>query len=146
MMEAGRELDARALDAEVAEKVMGWAFAKSKHGHWRVYVPGEDRMREEGYGWAQFSEVDCGALNREWWEETEVPEFSTSIADAWKVVEKMRERGVYIDVECTESMYLSRAWWAGETYYDIWRQEIQAAEAAPEAICRVALAALEALK
>lgn len=67
-------MDTDAINRMVAEKIFGWTWSRDHATPcWRV-------SPEDPY----FREYD---LSRH------VPEFATSIADAWPVVEKMRERG-----------------------------------------------------
>ena len=89
-MEAGRE-----LDALIAERVMGWGFWKSKHGYWNIEPPNGEHFSTYG----RFPHSDkydsvTGELLPEvrWWEYCdELPYYSTSIADAWLVVEKLKD-------------------------------------------------------
>jgi hypothetical protein len=103
-MQAGRE-----LDALVAEKVMGW---KVKH--------------MDVYGW-MYSLPD-----RNRW--TNVPHFSSNIADAWQVVEKARKDFGFIDILPYGSGY--------ETVVRTLNGDIHTkVETAPHAICLAALRA-----
>lgn len=104
-MKAGRE-----LDALTAEKVMGLRVVRCPdHGdciYWHAYGPD----RPDG----------------------QLPEYSTDIAEAWQVVEKLRDLDpeIWWDVhwECVFNTNDSRVWGTADT--------------APEAICRAALAAV----
>lgn len=58
----------RELDALIAEKICGHKVIKSRHWHF---------IREEQW----YLDVDCGEY---------LPPYSTSIADAWLVVEKLK--------------------------------------------------------
>ena len=105
-MEAGRE-----LDALVAEKVMGW---KDVNTAWPSY----GSPPESPDGWR------------------EIPAFSTDIAAAWEVVEKLSGPNVVDDFRL--------AYWGG-----CWRAEFQSmifqyceAPTAPQAICLAALRVL----
>ena len=131
-MEAGRE-----LDALVAERVMDWRWLVSQVSGRRALFP-PDHAPE----W--FGRVADGSepLTDQW--DTRLPHYSTDIAAAWQVVEKMRERWpvvrLEVDVEGwrveihtdegTPSYYRPVA----EDYADTW----------PLAICRVALKAVAA--
>jgi len=83
--------------------------------------------------------------DREWlvddWldEETnrEVPHYSTSIADAWAVIEEMERRNWLADI------YRSEAKWIAEFNHPRHRQSSDA-DTAPEGICKAALLCLEA--
>jgi len=104
----------RILEAEVAIKVMGWHLVEGTT--WR---DAEGKYRGMTYIWCP----------------------SVSIADAWEVVEKMREGGNF-DFELQE---LGAPAW--EAVFlpcgAIGVVGIGRAPTAPEAICRAALAALE---
>jgi hypothetical protein len=79
---AGRE-----LDSLVAEKVMGWTQSDDTRGSGFTVKDGNGK----GLGWWRFDQPRLGDAQ---------PHFSTSIADAWLVVEKMRETGwVYCIVQ-----------------------------------------------
>lgn len=82
----------RELDALVAEKVFGRAIVQRKHGP-MIRIP-ED---EEG-----------------WVVETEIPQYSTSIADAWLVVEAMRRNRkawpIQIEVDRYGGVYSGGEW------------------------------------
>jgi len=93
-LEAGRE-----LDALIAEKVMGWTWCVQPHGH--ISRPGKysytrwlcepDRYRSAKPKWDKWdgkTEMPISGLNGEY---MHVLEYSTDIAAAWEVVEKMRE-------------------------------------------------------
>lgn len=79
------------------------------------------------------------------------PAYSTDIAAAWQVVEKMRERGYWVDIEPRDYDDRTRSWSSKG-----WRVGIlppndgpgfyceEEAETAPHAICLAALAAVAA--
>jgi hypothetical protein len=69
------------------------------------------------------------------------PNYSTDIGAAWLVVEKMREQTHFINVEWTDSKWYCRIIWPP---FGEWHQIANSADTAPLAICRAALAALEA--
>ena len=102
------------LDAQVAEKVMGWTV--------------QDDYLRDSHGYYMRSLEGCSA---DW-------SPSTSISDAWLVVEEMRKRGFQVVVRTPAVFSLSRceisessSMWTGE------------ADTAPEAICRAALEAVD---
>lgn len=107
----------RELDRMVAEKVMGWQLAEA-------WTPGSQEP---------------------WWRKADgwmvpLPPFTTDIAAAWQVVERMRELGWYYGVSGSISI--------GEIAMfrvlgDAALVRSGTASTAPEAICRAALAALE---
>lgn len=105
----------RALDALVAEKVMGepvtWLPTALSHRD-----PHQSGEVFGAKGWHR------------------VPSYSTDIADAWLVVEKMRERGFVISATPNQ-----QSWCATFGADSVW------GETAPLAICRAALAAVEAV-
>lgn len=109
----------RDLDRQVAERVMGWK-TREQEGHLMV---------ENNPG--------CGDLA---W--TPHWEPSTSIADAWLVVEAMREKGWWMYCELSDK----GAWVGYTTFGGISKGDPPGvlASTMPEAICRAALTALEA--
>ena len=114
-MDAGRD-----MDALVAEKVMGWNNIEGGHGH----------PTESG------PFVDCGCLSHAY-QKQEIPHYSTDIAAAWEVVEKMMDEGEYTSLECYGGRYCFHIHLTADTD-DI---HIEVAETAPLAICSAALAA-----
>ena len=123
----------RELDARVAVEVMGIELLVCRH-EWRY---AEDE-KDEGYG--GFTGWVCDtcspALYRsergddEWWS---IPKrYSTSIADAWLVVEKMRGKVVLI---------FAYGGWSCRVMVRGREMSFHAATA-PEAICLAALAAV----
>ena len=141
--QAGRE-----LDAEVAEKVIGWTVERDwpserVGGEWFAYEP----SRGEVYS---FHRRENYERTEHWYRHPDnrdylvlVPSFSTSIADAWLVVEKMRERGIYIDLRASSSGYFAMWSRAGRDDEDIWvTGSSHMADDAPLAICLAALKAL----
>ena len=111
-MKAGRE-----LDALVAEKVMEWEWRGLSHG----WYHGEGRL---------------------FLDEDELPHYSTQIADAWLVVEKLVGDGFYVDIGVQED----RAQVQLETLTDrSWTIRVGSTEAptAPLAICLAALKVVE---
>ena len=74
------------------------------------------------------------------------PHYSTSIADAWRVVERMRERGWHVRVDATDAFAVRDAGIASNTCtmhenLPDGGYVIQQADTAPLAICLAALAA-----
>lgn len=102
----------RELDILIAEKIFG-------------HMMNEDHIVK----WAQISDDD--------WEPSfePCPHYSTSIADAWQVVEKMKELGAEINIGFYEK-------WDCEFDYPIGCNWRAVAETAPEAICKAALIAI----
>jgi len=113
------------VDALVAEHVMGWAdVAYVATG----YGDGRNNTRE-GY-WYEWR----GRRTRDTWTPHEqIPPFSTSIAHAWRVVEKMRELGWNITV-CAQDML-------GCTMHKFRESCYVEADSIPWAICLAALQA-----
>jgi hypothetical protein len=105
-MKAGRE-----LDALVAERVMGWTY--------KPFYNGGGEWSHNGKLVA-FGGLDGGSL----------PKYSSSIADAWQVVEKLKADGNNVWVE-----WAGKVWVCGATsvFPDI------EADTAPLAICKAAL-------
>lgn len=109
------------MDALVAEQVMGWG--RSKGG---LYRPGGDPKNIRDY--------------------RDVPRYSTDIAAAWLVVEKLIADGWFPDVQFND--------WGTESWHATLMRRTDderadgyhgaQAASAPLAICRAALAALSA--
>jgi len=108
-MEAGRE-----LDALVAERVMG-AVPAHTPGDWMVAVGAPPYYR---FG---------GSVRG-------LPDYSTNIAAAWQVVERMSEQALPCVMHDGQM-------WVGE-FYCITYSHTAYAHTAPLAICRVALKAV----
>jgi hypothetical protein len=129
-MQAGRE-----LDALVAEKVMGWR---------EVRLRPSNSSRRSGPDYKGYK-PDVVARRRE--TPCHVPAYSTDIAAAWEVVEAMERRGCLVvtrtrgaisgkpRVEITGTHPVGRNEWLVH----------EDADTVPLAICRAALAALEAV-
>lgn len=131
---AGRE-----LDALVAEKVMGCRVQ-----HWSGYnSPGTYRC-----GCGVVCAYPHGVKDREGQLDGDLAYYSTDIAAAWEVVEKLRERGLHLDINnrqaCDGVDDMGGAWWAefASADYAVGGQAF--ADTAPLAICRAALAAVGA--
>jgi hypothetical protein len=101
----------RELDREVAEKVMGLTIDPLVESEW-TYCFWSDGKR--------------------------LPLYSSNIAAAWLVVEKMRERGCYFRYDDSNGPW---ALFGVEVWTRFWTAE---ADTAPEAICRAALSAVKA--
>lgn len=116
-MEAGRE-----LDALVAEKVMGW---EPGPGGIHLFPPKDEPNRKRFTRWNGEARV------------TEIPHYSTDIAAAWEVVEKLGHKF---------QMFLNtRGKWT-EADFVHWPDNLKgyvaaSADTAPLAICLAALKA-----
>lgn len=125
----------RALDREIATKVMGWTPIDAKYLTQLMSPPSDWGNRGTGFVWFGGTRA-C-----------EVPHFSTLIADAWLVVEKMRAAGFCFSLEDRDSG--SKAGLHDATFdrgYDGKHFEVcESAAAATDslAICLAALRALE---
>lgn len=156
----------RSLDALVAEKVMGltmgereWPCGFVPDGCEReVYDPtekcdwendaefAERRAQHEKYrdSWLYERHPVYFHLHESGWKERRiVPFYSTSIEDAWKVVEKMREdHGFWVDLQ---SSGLDPKLWkvtmhkSHPAHLPAPRKVVEASFSAPEAICLAAL-------
>lgn len=106
----------RDLDREVAEKVMGEHWCREDY----------EQCATEGP-----CDVPCSAY---------IARYSTSIADAWLVVEAMREKGWWMYCELSDK----GAWVGYTTFGGISKGDPPGvlASTMPEAICRAALTAL----
>lgn len=117
----------RALDALIAERVMGW---KRWIGGYKYWVDSED----------VFQAVENADMNKGkvWW----AP--STDIAAAMEVVEKIRTLGKRTTITNSTGKPHGAARWFVEIDDGNCANEVVAdAETLPEAICRAALAAVE---
>lgn len=127
----------RDIDAMVAERVMGYCV-------WPAGVSvGEKAVGSCGLvvnmgGWAA---CDCPCGKRRWFGADDDPHYSTNIADAWMVVEKMVARKAHADFMIWKG---SEKWEArfyfvtGETVSESREED----KSAPLAICKAALAAV----
>jgi hypothetical protein len=120
-LEAGRE-----LDTLVAEKVMGWT-------KWRSPVVPRGS-----------AEPDCWLTNDRTSPTFKIAHWSpsTDIACAWQVVERMRDRGFALELHYEFGCSIQ---WVADFSNDGWSSTgEQLGDTAPLAICRAALAAVEA--
>ena len=128
-LEAGRE-----LDALVAEKVMGWTW-----GEYSPPVEGPSKILRPPESWAPSpdrapgSEVSCPGWH------FRVPQYSTDIAAAWEVVEKMVpiKYGFNLAIESPPG-----PWGDWEVHFYNGGTHLAFADTAPLAICRAALLAV----
>lgn len=126
-MEAGRE-----MDAAVAERVMGEARPTREFtiSEFDTAMVGTPVLSPQGcwYGVFEFEKGDKG----EW-----VPmPYSTDIAAAWKVVERLKSLGWHVQIKMSEG---TKCLCALENDSDDW---CGYEDTAPLAICRVALRAV----
>lgn len=112
-MDAGRE-----LDAEVAERVLGYTLDYEFADMYFDGAPCVKELRDQYDEW--------GVL----------PKYFTEMGDAWLVVEALRGRGLHLQMNDTLSGYRARFFTADDGAQ-------ATAPTAPEAICRAALAAME---
>jgi hypothetical protein len=147
-MKAGRE-----LDALIAEKVMGWKPRQSKHGYWNLDGPNGEHFTDidrRDYTAQYDKETGQKVQQAPWWEYfwDEIPFYSTNIADAWEVVEKLgRWRGfdfmlVMPNPEQTFHLHTYEAGWYEATNDGPERRVVSDADTAPLAICIAALKAV----
>ncbi len=111
-LKAGKELDQR-----IALEVMGWK--------WRERPRGVQRAEWDMHEWPILTPAGCG------YSSCSVPDFSSDIAAAWTVFEKLEEPSIYR----RGKLWRCHAVRAGNTWED--------APTAPLAICLAALAAME---
>ena len=110
----------RELDALIAERVMGWELDD---------LP-------EGVVWEGNSETGGGVTAR-----TAVPRYSTDIAAAWEVVEKIRGAGFTFSLWDNANQYAA-PWDCRFTHRDdVGQKGIAIEGTAPHAICLAALRA-----
>jgi hypothetical protein len=105
----------RELDALVAKKVMGWTFSNLI----KSWYPPNLRPENNAYG-------------------HKLRNYSTDIAAAWEVVEKMKDYKIYSDIHTASNCYMV------DGYSEIFEDEIEhvECETAPHAICKAALLAV----
>lgn len=112
----------RKIDAEIAEKVMGW----TKQNPW----PDQERL-----GWFDDTVQDDPSRAFKGWE---CPKFSEDISAAWEVVENiLSSKGSFNIVRCD-----SIEWWSVR----IGSRPAVTEKSAPLAICKAALKAVEVNK
>lgn len=123
--------DDRELDALVATKVMGWTHI-------------ETQTFEDTAVWFGFPpQPDGKPFNRDGLHG--IPEFSTWIAAAWQVMERMMDRGIYVifSADAADSFEVTFGSRRESRRYEVVGESL-GGKAAPRAICMAALAAIEA--
>ncbi len=134
----------RALDAQVAERVMGWK--------WYGMSPAFAELAGQDHPWVGRRALREDASNGVWTVEATLdmpvhddfstfPRYSTDMAAAWLVVEHLRARKIRLSIyeELDGGGYYAMFIGAGNGV-------ARSADTAPEAICRAALAAMEGSK
>lgn len=137
-MNPGRE-----LDALVAEKVMGWKRVEKPHKFGtgitiHLRAPGKP---EEPNTVCEYITGDIAApcLPSEF-----IPKYSTDIAAAWYVVEKIKHNGPAEAKDMDATLTIEEAdgeWWVGWRWHE-WTGDGASAQSAPHAICLAALKAV----
>ncbi len=124
-------LSGRALDMEVAEKILGWERGSrwgNGNGGWTINGESHEKHRTS-------------------WNQT--PRFSTNIAAAMEVIEKMRDSGWSVEVSSDIDWSMAepdREWNVGfqkrnpEAMWMVDQQGVADSLSLPEAICLAALA------
>lgn len=123
-MKAGRE-----LDALIAEKVMGLVLTCPVDPRFDHSV---GTNRDGTSAKRNFCRWPDG---KEWW----IPFYSTSIADAWQVVEKMKEHGMHLLILSANDSGMVHCNFFKGTAGE--QNGIAMADTAPLAICKAALVA-----
>jgi hypothetical protein len=108
-------MNLREIDWFVAEKVMNWHVWENEDG---------DLMVTKGYG--------CYS---------HCPSFSTNIADAWQVVEKLKELGFHVGIKTPPKAKSTSYWVCVEDFYAE-KTFTSYGLTAPLAICLAALKAV----
>ncbi len=143
-MQAGREMDA--LIAEM----MGYKAYKETRGEYTLAVmqrpgdaePWKGRQRPDP---ERYTEISCIEAARLGFFGTGFPEFSTDIAAAWEVVEKLSSEGYFVNV-CRfpitngSNVHIQRV---KDQWGNLDNPVQLRAETVPLVICRAALKALE---
>lgn len=134
-MKAGRE-----LDALVAEKVFGEVEARAPVGDGMTRTETVVAATME----AANDDLRAGypkmlAAGKLWPAEFCGPEYSTDIAAAWLVLEKMAVPGHSVTIHAGGGGTFAIEWWLHSTDGDRCLAEISDEDSAPLAICRAAL-------
>ena len=128
----------RELDALVAERVMGWVRCSAWQGANLGSAGGFVGMNHG----CEHARGTCFPAD----DSVPWPHFSTDIAAAWEVVEKMRKDGWGMTVDSLGFPGEEwRAWFQCDVSHDYLKMEIGEAATAPHAICLTALKAVGAL-
>jgi hypothetical protein len=130
-MNAGRE-----LDAEVAERVMGfrrvvamlWSHTEEAGADVPILVP-------------PWEPGEWNFVNRRIDELHFVPHYNTKIADAWQVIERMEYRGYQWQMECWDDGRYACRFYRVQPASDA--EGWKAGRDVPRVICRAALAAID---
>ena len=133
-LSAGRE-----LDALIAEKVMGWEYAQSSPD------PAKYFCKEYGNnaGWWYRPSMTPGVKHWGCATCSPPPEYSTDIAAAWEVVEKLApDLYVTIEDERHNSERFVSCWFRGDLWDNPNAEYLAQAGTVPLAICRAALKAV----
>jgi Phage ABA sandwich domain len=118
-------MNLREIDRLVAEKVMGWEYHEAVYTWGELFSPAK-YVKEDGREVEPFN----------------LPHFSTNIADALQVVEKLRDRYVYMNLTNNDDSYccelMEQDLENSSRYFTYYAD----AETAPLAICLAALKAV----
>lgn len=68
------------LNEAFAEKIAGWMYWQSKHGHFHIIAPDGGEL-EPAYGWPEFDSSTGTKIERKWTDGLELPDYVGS-ADA----------------------------------------------------------------
>lgn len=121
-------LSGRELDAAVARRIFGWKSWANDSVNAPFFISPEDRNRPHMDEY-ELVEVESG-------NEENAPHYSTNIAAAMEVVEKMRAKEFAVTIMDVED----DKW---EVSFDIWSGGFEGEdESLPAAICKAALAAV----
>lgn len=133
-MKSGRE-----LDAEVAERVMGWTIAP-EGDRWRVSATG-DYCNSWSVDSPNLADLDDD-INDRVYGRYAMPRYSESIEAAMQVVQQMRERGYGWTICTHKDGWFVRCFELPDEGLQ-WRHSTVVKESLAEALCLSALAALE---
>lgn len=131
-----------AMDVEVALHVMGWHFRLDKNGYFYCW-DGNDEAKGHGLA-VSFDERTGQRIEHQWWEYTydSLPNYSTRISKAWKVVERMRAKNWQFRLqELALKQWQAAFLWIEYPNMSASKAVNGIGGAAPEAICRAALLA-----
>ena len=139
-------MEPRELDRRVAEKIMGWRREGANYHTKRKHSPSKDFPGEIIDNWDSKGPHDflispesdelrianCGCEST-----TDLPDYSTSISDAWLVVDKFRDDGyAHFNLRSTSLSWSAVFDRAGYGSFEA------RADTAPRAICLAALKAM----
>jgi len=134
-MKPGRELDAR-----IAHLVMGWHITSCEtYPHEKIVRVKTLRSPEESGGEVPYEKTFTKVYSSAIWNK-DIPHYSTDIAAAWEVAEKMSEEWPQFSIARVDTGWCVMWGFDGYGWPNV--TVATAPEAIPEAICKAALLAV----